>query len=467
MMQISIALRNLLRNRRRSLTTLSAMVVGLVALLIFGGYARQVILGTQTGYVRYRGHLEIQRTGYFLYGSGNPIAYGISDYQRIIAAVRNDPVLQPMLVVVTPKLELTGIAGNSVNGASKGVFAMGIVVKDKIKMNKWDDYNLGTYTAPIALAGTSPDSVLIGTGLARILQMCAPLKLKDCPSAQETGAPDMTHDKGVAAPASIEALSALEQAGTHRAPATQIQLLAANERGAPNVADLNVARAENWGLKPLNDSLIMMHLRQAQRLVFGDARPQVTAIQIQLAHTAQIPAAKARIEHLLATQFKGKPLEVLNFKTLTPMYTQVIQFFNSMFGFISILIYVIVLFTVGTTMSTAVAERTTEIGTLRAIGQRRGGIRSLFVCEAALLGLVGAALGILVALPIAYLINHSGMTWEPPGYSYKYPIMVQVWGNPRLLFGTAFTLVIVAVSSAWWPASRASKLNIVDALRHV
>jgi putative ABC transport system permease protein len=161
------------------------------------------------------------------------------------------------------------------------------------------------------------------------------------------------------------------------------------------------------------------------------------------------------------------PLEILDYETLTPIYKQVIQFFDSIFGFISILIYVIVLFTVGNTMSMAVVERTTEIGTLRAIGQRRGGIRSLFVCEGVLLGLIGAVSGIAIALPIAYMVNHSGMTWAPPGYSYEYPVMVRVWGDNKLMFGSAISLAIVTVISAWWPANRAAKLNIVEALRHV
>lgn len=467
MMVFSLALRNLLRNRRRSLTTLSAMVVGLVSMLIFGGYARNAILATQTGYVQYHGHLQIQHKGYFLYGSGNPVAYGISDYQRIIDAVKKDPVLQPMLMVVTPSLRLNGIAGNFSNGVSKGVVAAGVMVDDQNKMRKWDDYGSLSYAPPIALAGTPSDSAVIGTGVARLLQMCAPLKLKDCPSAEEVGASGSVSGNAPDAPADIAVLSALEQANAPRADATHIELLAANVRGAPNVTGLNVARAENWGVKEIDDSLIVMHLDQAQRLVFGGAAPQVTAIQLQLAHTAQIPAARARLERLLATEFKGMPLEILDYETLTPIYKQVIQFFDSIFGFISILIYVIVLFTVGNTMSMAVVERTTEIGTLRAIGQRRGGIRSLFVCEGVLLGLIGAVSGIAIALPIAYVINHSGMTWAPPGYSYEYPVMVRVWGDNKLMFGTAISLAIVTVISAWWPANRAAKLNIVDALRHV
>lgn len=467
MMIFSLALRNLLRNRRRSLMTLSAMVVGLVSMLIFGGYARNAILATQTGYVQYHGHLQIQHKGYFLYGSGNPVAYGISDYQRIIDAVKKDPILQPMLVVVTPSLRLNGIAGNFANGVSKGIVAAGVVVDDQNKMRKWDDYDSLSYAPPIALGDTPSDSAVIGTGVARLLQMCAPLKLNDCPSADEIGASDSVSGNAPDAPANIAALSALEQPNASHVGTNHIELLAASVRGAPNVTGLNVVRAENWGVKEIDDSLIVMHLDQAQRLVFGGGAPQVTAIQIQLAHTAQIPAARARVEQLLATQFKEMPLEILDYETLTPIYKQVIQFFDSIFGFISILIYVIVLFTVGNTMSMAVVERTAEIGTLRAIGQRCSGIRSLFVCEGVLLGLIGAALGIAVALPIAYVINHSGMTWAPPGYSYKYPVIVRVWGDNKLMFGTAISLAIVAVVSAWWPANRAAKLNIVDALRHV
>jgi putative ABC transport system permease protein len=465
-MVFSLAARNLLRNRRRSLTTLSAMVVGLVALLIFGGYARNAVLATQTGYVQYQGHLQIQRQGYFVYGSGNPVEYGIADYQRIIDAVQQDPVLRPMLVVVTPSLRLNGIAGNFARGGSRGVVAAGVVAHDQNKMRKWDDYGSLSYSPPIALVGTPSDSVVVGTGVARLLQMCEPLKLDKCPTPAEIGASRGAEADAPAAPASIQDLSQLEQGSAPESGATRIELLAASVRGAPNVASLNIVRADNWGLKEIDDSLIVMHLDQAQRLVFGAGPAQVTAIQIQLAHTAQIPSARARLQQVLSTQFKEMPLQILDYEELTPIYKQVLQFFDSMFGFISILIYVIVIFTVGNTMSMAVAERTAEIGTLRAIGQRPGGIRTLFICEGILLGLLGAALGIAIALPIAYLINHSGMTWAPPGYSYEYPVAVRLWGDHELIFGTAISLAVVSVISAWWPANRAAKLNIVDALRH-
>ena len=221
------------------------------------------------------------------------------------------------------------------------------------------------------------------------------------------------------------------------------------------------------GIKAIDDMYLAMHLSQAQKLIYGSNEPQVTAIQIQLRHTNQIPAAKARLQSLLATEFSNEPLEVLDFKTLNPMYGQTAQFMNSMFGFIAALIAVIVLFTIGNTMSTAVVERTVEIGTLRAMGLRRAGLRYLFLCEGILLGLFGAVLGVISALIIAYAINHSGLSWTPPGYSYAYLILVRVWQDPALLMGSVIGLILVTVISAWWPANRASKMMIVDALRHV
>src|SRR5438105_15723717 len=128
MKALSLALRNLLRNRRRSLTTLIAMVIGAATVLLFGGYIRNITYGLQTRYVQNGGHLQIQRKDYFLYGAGNPAAYGISDYQRIIDVVKHDPELAPMLTVVTPILQVGGIAGNFAAGVSRTVIGTGIVV---------------------------------------------------------------------------------------------------------------------------------------------------------------------------------------------------------------------------------------------------------------------------------------------------------------------------------------------------
>jgi putative ABC transport system permease protein len=81
----------------------------------------------------------------------------------------------------------------------------------------------------------------------------------------------------------------------------------------------------------------------------------------------------------------GHALTVMDFRELNPFYGETIALFNTIFGFIFVLIGGIVLFTVSNTMMAAVMERTTEIGTVRAVGLRQSGIRKLFVTEGFLL----------------------------------------------------------------------------------
>jgi putative ABC transport system permease protein len=460
--QFSLALRNLLRNRRRSLTTLVAMVIGIVTVLLFGGYSRNITYGLQTGYVQRSGHLQIQRKDYFLYGSGNPGAYGIEGYERMIGVIAKDPVLAPMVEVVTPALSFGGIAGNFAAGVSRTVIGSGVVVEDQNRMRRWNDYELPLLRRQVALTGTAPDAVVLGTGVARVLQLCAALQVPDCtdrPSAEA---------QGPGAPADIVALAELERRpGEAPGKEPRIELLAANVHGVPNVASLRAARAESQGFKEFDDIYVGLHLEQAQRLVYGGERPQVTAIVVQLAHTAQIPAARARLEELLTTSFKDQPLELQDFATLNPFYGQAVGMFAAIFGFIAALIGAIVLFTVSNTMSMAVIERTAEIGTLRAMGLRRAGIRRVFVYEGFLLGLASTVAGVAVSVALAWMINHSGLTWLPPGNVIRIPLTVRVLGESAMILGAAAGLVVVAVFSAWLPARRAARMNIVDALRHV
>jgi putative ABC transport system permease protein len=378
--------------------------------------------------------------------------------------VRQDPVLAPMLTVVTPSLQFGGIAGNFAASVSRTVFVNGLVVEDQARMQAWNDYQQRILSRPFSLAGTASDTAVIGTGVARVLQLCAALAVPDCTSEAARNEP-----KGAALSDDIAALSDLGKAPAAAAAQgrPRIEILAANARGAPNVAAVSVLRAEFQGLKELDDVYIGLHLAQAQKLIFGAAPPQVTAIALQLRHTAQLPLAQARLDELLKTTLKDAPLTVLDYETLNPFYRQALSMFASIFGFISVLIGAIVLFTVTNTMSMAVVERTVEIGTLRAIGLRRSGIRATFVCEGVVLGCFGALLGIVTAFALAWVINHLGLTWVAPGRVDPTPLAVRVAGENGLMIISAVGLVVVAALSAILPAARAARMNIVDALRHV
>ena len=462
---LSLAWRNLLRNRRRSLMTLVAMMLGMTAVLLFGGYIRDINYALQSDFVRITGHLQIQHKDYFRFGSGNPAAYGIARYEHIIATVKQDPVLAPMLAVVTPILQFGAVAGNFAASVSRTAYVSGVVVEDQGRMRDWNDYGLRRLSRRLSLSGTAPDTAVIGTGVARVLQLCAPLGVPDCASEV---APSKV--QGATLPADIAALSNLADAPSAAALGggrPRIEILAANARGAPNVAAVSVLRAEFQGIKELDDAYVGLHLSQAQKLVFGAAPPQVTAIALQFRHTAQIPAAQARLAELFKTTLKDEPLGVIDYETLNPFYGQTLGMFAAIFGFISVLIGAIVLFTVTNTMSMAVVERTAEIGTLRAIGLRRSGIRAMFVSEGVVLGCFGAVLGIVAALGLAWAINQLGLTWTPPGRIEPVPLAVRLTGEHGMMLASAIGLVIVAALSAILPAARAARMNIVDALRHV
>ncbi|MBP6898870.1 MAG: ABC transporter permease [Burkholderiaceae bacterium] len=466
MMTLSLAVRNLLRNRRRSLATLLALAIGTASLLLFGGYSADIRYAMLTGYVRAGGHLQIQHRDFFLYGNGNPTAYAIRDVGPLIEAIRRDEPLKNLVTVVSPTLQFGGIAGNYDAGVSRTVIGTGFVADDVSRMREWNEYGIAQAAPRFALQGAAGDSAIVGIGVARVLLLCEQLGIPNCPKPAAE-----VRQAGPALPDDIAALAAdtapaAAPAQAPRKTGARIELLAGHGRGSPNVAALNVLAAEDQGMKELDEITVILPLKSAQQLVFGRESPRATAIMLQLHHTAQIPAARARLQQLLQQAAPGQPLTVLDFEVLNPFYRQTIDLFDTIFGFIFALIGGIVLFTVSNTMNAAVVERTTEIGTLRSVGLRQGGIRALFVTEGVLLGAVGAIVGVLSALGVAGMVNWMELTWLPPGSSERLPLNIRVWGETTMMVGAAVGLMFIAAGSAWWPAWRAARLKIVDALRH-
>lgn len=458
----SLAGRNLLRNRHRSITSLLAVVIGGLSVLMFGGYVRNITYGLETGFVTQSGHLQIQHKDYFVYGTGNPSAYSIDDYKAVIAAIKSDQRLMNLVSVVTPMLQFAGVGGNFAAGASRTVIGSGIVVDDQNRMRQWNEYEFPYVFPKLALTNTSADAAVIGVGVARTLGLCKPLNVSNCHDVAATVPASTT-----SIPADIANLSVLEAAAVAPMAESKIELLVANARGAPNIAQLKVVKAEEQGVKELDDIFLALHLTQAQKLIYGSDIAKITAIEIQLHSTKSIPEAEALLSEILAKQHATDRLAIVDFKVLNPFFEQTLRLFDVIFGFISILIGTIVIFMLGNTMSMAVVERTVEIGTLRAIGLRRQRIMQLFVAEGLMLGVAGAVLAVIVALGASAAVNHSGLSWVPPGRLLEVPLTVRVWGEYKLVSITVICLILVSGISAWIPARHASRMNIVDALRHV
>lgn len=463
MIDLLLAVRNLLRNRRRSFATFFAFALGTAAILLFGGFRKSIEYSMETSYVRDGGHLQIQHRDLFLYGGGNPIKYSINDYRAVVNAIRHDATLATMVRVVTPILQFGGIASNYAANTSRTVIGQGIVTEDHNGMRTWNGFDLPIPSPKSALDGTPADATVLGVGLARVLMLCEALGVADCPSPakeQAAGAGAMPDD--------IAALAARDSAEKPAVNAgkAMIDLLASGSAGAPNVVSLQAVRAQRQGLKEFDEIYLMLHLPQAQRLIYGRANPRATAIVIQLNRGSELEAAQRQLTRLLQAQGSDQPMTVMDFRELNPYFVQTVQMFDMIFGFIFVLIAAIVLFTVGSTMSTAVMERTVEIGTIRALGLRQRGVQRLFVLEGTLLGVAGALSGVVFAILVSTVINHSGLTWLPPGSGARLPLQFLVWGETTTILGVMLGLICIAALSAWWPAHRASRLVIVDALRH-
>lgn len=461
--KLLLPLRNVIRNRRRTLVTLITLAVGEIAMLLFGGYSNAVVNGVQTGVVRQAGHLQIQRKNYFSVGTGAPAEYGIADYTKLMDQLRQDPELKPMVRVLTPLLQVQGIAGNFGQGVSRTIAGNGYIPKEQNVMRLWNEYQFPDHPRPVALPEGQADVISLGIGVARSLRLCKALAVPNCTDIAVAEKPnDHMAPDDIAELADSEATTRIA-ASTN---GVRLDVLAAAANGAPNVINARVAAAESLGVKEIDDSYLAMPLEMAQQLVYGrNSNPEVTSIIVQLDSTRQLDSARNRINALIKAN--NWDLEVLDYAELYPAFVQIKGLFMSIFGFVSMLIGVIVLFSVANTMSAAVMERTVEIGTLRSLGMRRSGISRQFMTEGFLIGMIGTGVGCVLAMLCAWGINSAGFTWTPPNSIDQIPLVVHVFNSPNLIIGSVVGLLVLAAISSVLPAYRAARIPVVEALRHV
>jgi ABC-type antimicrobial peptide transport system permease subunit len=111
------------------------------------------------------------------------------------------------------------------------------------------------------------------------------------------------------------------------------------------------------------------------------------------------------------------------------------------------------------TMYSAVANRVPEIGTLRAIGFRRGAILTAFLLESLFLGLLGGISGVALASCLSFLTYSTTNFQTFSELSFKFTLPPWITG-----LSLAFA-AIMGVAGGFFPAVRAARLNIVAALR--
>ena len=115
------------------------------------------------------------------------------------------------------------------------------------------------------------------------------------------------------------------------------------------------------------------------------------------------------------------------------------------------------------TLVMAILERRREIGVLKALGAADRDVRQLFFAEAGVMGLAGGVFGVVLGWGIGRAIQFATLVWlrrqgiTPPN----------IWTVPWWLVGGAIAFaVVVSLASGIYPASRAARLDPVEALRY-
>ena len=187
----------------------------------------------------------------------------------------------------------------------------------------------------------------------------------------------------------------------------------------------------------------------------------IDRIIVNLESIASTDAVGATIQQQLDDA--GLALRVRTWYDLSPIYQQLSGFFDILFGFLTLAIFVLVFFIILQVLTLAFLERTREIGTIRALGTTQGQVLGQLLLESGWLALIGSLTGIIIGFLLGLGFNALGIEWRPPGTVDANVLSVQA------TFLTALPPFIVSVIatllSSVFPAIQGSRLRVVDALR--
>ena len=403
-LDLSLAARNILRQRRRSAFGLGAIAMGVVALLLAGGFFEWNFEGMREATIRARiGHVQVMKPGYLDAGAADPFGYLIPEKSPEIDRIQS----APGVVTVAPRLSFSGLI--SIGESTVGFLAEGVdpikerVLSGELKILQGE-----------GLSGPDAMEVIVGRGLAENLRL---------------------------------------------APGQQVVLLVTTRAGSPNAVEVKVKGVFRTVTKAYDDYAIRLPIRTAQSLLKAEGAHMALVL---LDSTSRTDGFIARLQPGL-----GKNLQMVPWYQ-TPaadFYNKTVTLFSSQVAVLKFLIGVIIVLSISNTMMNNVRERIAEIGTCMALGDRRRTVLRRFLVEGALLGLLGGVVGLAAGVGLAHLISWIGIPMPPPpGMTTGYLAGITV--TEPLALSALGLAVSTAFLAGIYPAWRASRMAIVDALRH-
>lgn len=397
-----LALRNVLRQRRRSAIALVAIGFGVIAMMLSGGYIEWVFWANREQVaVNQFGHIQVSKPGYQEAGRADPLAFLLPDTSPALSALARIPGVR----AVSPRLNFNGLL-------SHGDSTLSFIGEGIDPARDPSNRNLAI-TEGHPLSADDPKGILLGIGLAANLGV-------------KTG--------------------------------STVVLLANTATGGINAVEVHVRGLASTSMKAYDDTML--------RAPLGTAR---TLLRTAGAHLWVVGLARTELtDHVLAEIHRDpvfRSYEVTPWNRLADFYNKTVALFSRQMDVVKLIIGLIIVLSIGNTMSMSVMERTVEIGTAMALGVRRRRILGLFLLEGALLGAIGGLVGAALGYLMASLISYIGIPMPPaPGMSRGFVAAILI--TPAIAAEALLIAVATALAASVYPAWRASRLVIVEALRH-
>jgi putative ABC transport system permease protein len=397
-----LALRNVFRHRIRTAITLAAIVVGVLGLILSGGFVQDLFVQFGEALIHSRsGHLQVLRAGYFESGIRSPERFLIEDP----APLREEIAAMPQVKEVMARMTFSGLVNSG--------RADWAIVGEGIEPDK--EARLGSHLHIVAgrqITDRDRNGILVGQGVALALKL---------------------------------------------APGDRVTLLANTSDGALNSLDLELVGVFQSFSKDFDARAIRIPYAAAQDLLFTRG---ANSLVVSLRDTGDTD----RVATVLAKTFEGRPVEIRNWRELNDFYEKTVALYERQFGVLQGIILVMVLLSVANSVNMNVFERTGEFGTMMALGSRRRHVFLLIVTESAMLGAFGAALGAVVGVALAKAISAFGIPMPPPpnanlGYTAYIRVVPEVVATAAAVGISATTL------AALLPARRLARRPVLEALR--
>ncbi len=400
----TLAFRNVFRQRARSLATIAAIAAGVAGLILAGGFVEDIFVQLGEAIIHSQtGHIQITRQGYAEGKSKAPDNYLIENPEQLKAQIQK---LTPDIHSTMFRLGFSGVLNNG--RRDLGILGEGIEPNIEAEMGTYMRFVEGR-----ALKDTDQDGIVVGYGVAKSLG----LKIGD-----------------------------------------RVTLVMTLSQGAVNTLDFELIGVFQSFSKDFDARAVRIPLVAAQTLM---DTPSAHVAVIMLEKTEYSASAVATLKQKLS----GEGLEVTIWHKLSDFYEKTLELYDRQFGVLRLIILVMVLLSVVNSINMTLFERTREFGTMLALGDRSNAVFKLIMAESVCLGIVGAIFGMAFGCIAAVIISAIGIPMPPPpNANLGYTALIRI--TPLTVLTSGLIGFTAAVLATVMPARRASRHDIVEALRH-